>query len=434
MVSGSGNTRLRSARQALGLRSQQALADAVTQAGRSTGLRISVNARSVRRWESDNPPWPQPEHQAALEALFQRPVTDLGFTAPWADGSGSDNQQLPAKLVRSDSERAGIGGLTLAAMPARVGNAPLPVSAAREYATITAVHRRLYYVIPAKRLYEAVASHANLGASLLSAIPENARSLMASSLAESAMLAGRLAFFDLQQPEIGQASFVLGLQAAHDAHDPLLAAAVIAHMAFIPAFSGIPDRVEEAREKIRAARVFARRGPAYPEMLAWLDAAEAEIETRFGNTRKALQLIHHAEDIFEGEESRRSPAWLDWFSPTRLAGFKGNTLLVAGQLESARQALQSVLDSSANDEGFLKQRSVTVADLAAVAVAQNNPERACELAEQALDHLSLHWYATGMDRIRAVRESLSKWESLPCVREFDNHLYDWNTTINVLGG
>ena len=49
-----GNTRLRSARQALGLRSQQQLADAVTRAGKSIGLRISITARTVRRWESDS--------------------------------------------------------------------------------------------------------------------------------------------------------------------------------------------------------------------------------------------------------------------------------------------------------------------------------------------------------------------------------------------
>ena len=69
-----GNTRLRSARQALGLRSQQQLADAVTRAGNSIGLRISITARTVRRWESDAPPWPHPDHQAAVEALF-RPIS-----------------------------------------------------------------------------------------------------------------------------------------------------------------------------------------------------------------------------------------------------------------------------------------------------------------------------------------------------------------------
>lgn len=86
-----GNTRLRSARQALGLRSQQQLADAVTRAGNSIGLRVSITARTVRRWESDAPPWPQPDHQSAIEALFGRPITELGFTPPWA---GAQIRQL----------------------------------------------------------------------------------------------------------------------------------------------------------------------------------------------------------------------------------------------------------------------------------------------------------------------------------------------------
>jgi ATP/maltotriose-dependent transcriptional regulator MalT len=203
---------------------------------------------------------------------------------------------------------------------------------------------------------------------------------------------------------------------------------------------GIPERArwitgeppEEARDKIRAARAFARRGPASPEMLAWLDATEAEVETRFGDTRKALQLIHHAEDIFATEETRPSPPWLDWFSPVRLAGFKGNTLLTARQHGPARDTLQRVLEHLPEESA--KQRSVFLGDLAAVAVAENKPEEACVLAEEALDHLARYWYATGMDRIRAIRESLIKWEALPCVRRLDERLYDWNTTVSALTG
>jgi hypothetical protein len=203
-------------------------------------------------------------------------------------------------------------------------------------------------------------------------------------------------------------------------------------MAFIPAFSGTPGRAEEARDKMRAARAFARRGPASPEMLAWLDAVEAEVETRFGDTRKALQLISHAEDIFAGEEPRPSPAWLDWFSPVRLAGFKGNTLMVAHQHAAARETLQQVLDLL--PDAAVKQRSIILADLAAVAVAENDPDQACALAEDALDHLARYWYATGMDRVRAVRQSLTRWDSLPSVRRFDERLYDWNTTVSALTG
>jgi len=100
-----GNTRLRSARQALGLRSQQQLADAVTRAGKSIGLRISITARTVRRWESDAPPWPHPDHQAAVEALFQRPISELGFTPPWA-GAESDSSQPGAARFLPASRQA----------------------------------------------------------------------------------------------------------------------------------------------------------------------------------------------------------------------------------------------------------------------------------------------------------------------------------------
>jgi hypothetical protein len=280
------------------------------------------------------------------------------------------------------------------------------------------------------RLHDAVARHAGLGAALLPAVPEAARASLAAAVSESSLLAGRVEFFDLQQPETAQASFVAALQAAQDARDPLLGSASLAHMAFIPAFSGAAGRAEEARDKMRAARAFARRGPASPEMLAWLDAVEAEIETRFGDTRKALHLISRAEDIFAHQEPRPSPPWLDWFSPVRLAGFKGNTLIVARQAAAARETLQGVLDQL--PENAAKQRSVTLADLAAAAVADDDPEQACTLAESALEHLAQHWYATGMDRVRAVRQSLTRWESLPCVRRLDERLYDWDTTVSAL--
>jgi tetratricopeptide (TPR) repeat protein len=310
--------------------------------------------------------------------------------------------------------------------------AALPASVVADYISITSAHRRLYYSVPATRLHEPVAAHANLGTGLISTVPDAARTSLAASVAESGMLAGRLEFFDLRQPEEAQYSFVIALQAAQDARDPLLGSAILAHMAFIPAFSQAKDRAEEARDKIRAARAFSRRGPASPEMMAWLDAVEAEVETLFGDTRKALRLISHAEDVLASGEKLPSPAWLDWFSPARLAGFKGNALMIDGQFGLARATLQQVLDKSTASEA--KQRSVTLADLAAVAVAEGDPDQACAFAEAALESLARYWYATGMDRVRAVRETLTRWDSLPCVRQLDERLYDWNTTVNSLIG
>src|SRR6202008_2072166 len=138
-------------------------------------------------------------------------------------------------------------------------------------------------------------------------------------------------------------------------------------------------------DKIRAARAFARRANASADVLAWLDAVEAEVETRFGDTRRALRLIHHAEQALASTDDRPSPDWFDWFSETRLAGFKGNTLMVAGQGRAARQTLERVLEELPEDA--VKQRAVTLADLAASAVIEKQPERACEYLEAALDQL-----------------------------------------------
>jgi len=166
-------------------------------------------------------------------------------------------------------------------------------------------------------------------------------------------------------------------------------------------------------------------------MIAWLDAVEAEVETRFGDTRRALSLIHHAEETFAAADERPSPPWLDWFSETRLAGFKGNTLMVAGRGREARETLETVLSDLPDDA--IKQRSIILADLAAASVIEKAPERACEYLTSALDQLGRYWYATAMDRVKVVRQSLRAWESLPAVRKLDERLYDWHTTVNVYG-
>jgi transcriptional regulator with XRE-family HTH domain len=422
-----GNTRLRAARQALGLRSQQQLAEAVTRAGAQIGLRnVSITERTVRRWESENPPWPQPDHQAAIEHLFGRPVTELGFTPPWA--AEETAHQRPERTPTPGAIAVGRG--TLGAFPRRELADPLPGAIAADFITITSAYRRMYWTVPPAQLHDAVATHVRLGIVLIVAVPEAARRSLAAAISESSLLAGRIEFFDMQNPQAAQQSFIVALQAAQDANDSLLGAAVLAHMVFLPAFSGDSRRAEEARDKIRAARTFARRASAPPEMLAWLDAVEAETETRFGDTHKALQLIRHAEEIYMTQEPRPLPVWLDSFSPIRLAGFKGNTLLMDGQVGPAKETLQRVLDQLPNDDA--KQRSVFLGDLAAVAVSEGNPEEACRLSEVALDQLARTWYATGMARVRAVRESLSQWESLPCVRRLDERLYDWNTTVSAL--
>jgi hypothetical protein len=302
-----------------------------------------------------------------------------------------------------------------------------PATAADDYAAVTRSHRRLYWSVAPATLHPAALAHATFGCALLPETVGQTRTRIAAALAETWLLSGRIEFFDMRDADRAQQTLLRALQAAGEADDPLLGAAILAHTAFIPGWAG--ER-EAAVERMVAARTYARRGPASAELLAWLDAVEAECETRCGNTRTALHLIGHAEDVLAAGSEHSSPEWLDWFSPVRLSAFKGNTQLKARHLPQARETLLGVLD--ALDPAEEKQATVVLGDLAAVEAAAGDPEAACGYALRALDQLERTWYAMGMDRVREVRRTLAPHQHEQCVRDLDDRLYGWSTTVSAL--
>ncbi|MFE5974323.1 transcriptional regulator [Streptomyces sp. NPDC056460] len=400
-----GNVKLRAARIAAGYGTQEALADAV-----------DVAVRQVRRWESSTPPWPRDAVQRKLTSLLGQDMESLGFTPP-ASVPGQRDAQARELPRTQGMVTVPVPGITL--QPATVGD---------DYADVTRRHRRLYWTVAPATLHPAVVAHTTLGCALLPETAGVTRRTVAAALAESFLLAGRIEFFDSRQPAAAKETWTRALQAAGQADDQLLGAAILAHTAFLPGWAG--DR-QAAVERMTAARTYARRGPASAPLLAWLDAVEAECETRCGHIQTALTLLGHAEDVLAAGTEHASPAWLDWFGPVRLAAFKGHTQLAAGHLPQARQTLIQVLDALEPRED--KQRTVILGDLAAVEAADRNPEKACEYAVAALDQLRRTWYSTGMDRVREVRRALTPWQHETCVRDLDDRLYDWETTVSALG-
>ncbi|MCX5258642.1 helix-turn-helix domain-containing protein [Streptomyces canus] len=401
-----GNTRLKAARLAAGYASQQALADT-----------LGVGVRQVRRWESDTPPWPQPEIAQALTRMLGQDLESLGFSPPV--GVQPDRGRRTALTTTA----AVVG---LAAVP-RQAVAMQPATVAQDFEAVTRSHRHLYWSVAPATLHPAALAHAALGCALLPETAGQTRQLIAAALAETYLLAGRIEFFDLRDADRAQQTLLRALQAAGEADAPLLGAGILAHTAFIPGWAG--DR-DAAVERMVAARTYARRGPASAELLAWLDAVEAECETRCGHTRTALHLIGHAESVLQAGSEHENPEWLDWFSPARLAAFKGNTQLKAGHLPQARTTLLGVLDQL--DPSEEKQATVVLGDLAAVEAATGDPNAACAFALRALDQLERTWYAMGMDRVREVRRALAPHQHERCVRELDDRLYGWTTTVSAL--
>ncbi|MHA6631702.1 hypothetical protein ACU61A_40230 [Pseudonocardia sichuanensis] len=217
---------LKAARLASGFGSQEGLAAALTAAADELGLRgVSIGPRQVRRWESADPPWPQPHHQQILTHVLGLRMDELGFVAPWSEGEPPPDRRRPAPPRR----------------PTAAGSRQRPThpsSVASDYVAVTVAHRRLYWSVDPAHLLASVQEQVGLGALLLRETDGTVRDRIAGALAESALLAGRIEFFDLRRPDAAAETFTCALQFAGEADDQLLGAAILAHAAFVPGWAG----------------------------------------------------------------------------------------------------------------------------------------------------------------------------------------------------
>lgn len=406
-----------------------------------------LNAETIRRWESGQR-WPEPRYRKHLVLIFNMPASELGLLTAdelalrpdppsmpglWLDTRTVESVVRKVLLVTQGND-AGAGwgqpwsGLLDASMapllsygvPAptdtgaltREPGGRLDVRSVDAYAEITTSHRKLYWQATARELLPSVAAHAQLGAGMLrsSTGSDQAVRQMAAALSESALLAARLAFFDLRQVDAALRAFALAEEAVELAQDHALAAAVSAHRAFVPGFAG---EVQPADDFLQAAHAHARYG-AGPLLRSWLHCVDAEISARTGRADNSLNRIRAAEDSLVS--SGHDPQWLDYFNPSRLAGFAGNALLLAGNHQAAAIRLETALSSLT--DGERKQRPVLLFDLA-IAQAPNDAAQALATAHEACDVLAEDWYATAVDRVPAIHTAL---QATPYATELDDRV------------
>ncbi len=328
-----GNARLRAARQALGIRSQAALADAVTNTARGIGLRISINPRTVRRWESASPPWPHPEHARALEAVFHRPLTELGFTPPWADEQSTRQVHGLAPTTHPDSSQpihqSGRQHLLFPPLLQPITQrSPLAIGVSTGPFRLRDCTDQLLNM-PTLAPSSSRTCRPRTGHSSPPQYPNRVSSQAVSNSSTSNNLNSHNRASPLLSRPLTKLTMPCSAQQRWHIWLLLLRS---------PAKSHAP-RMHATRSELPEHSPGAPTRPLI--VLAWLDAVEAEVETRFGDTRRALRLIHHAEQVLASTDDRPSPDWFDWFSKTRLDGFKGNTLMVAGQGRAARETLEA---------------------------------------------------------------------------------------------
>lgn len=286
-------------------------------------------------------------------------------------------------------------------------------------AALTATYQRLYHDAAPQLLMTPIKAHLQTVDGLLSGgVGSNARRVLLANLSQVAQLAGRLSFFDLQDPLTARGYFMTAYDSAVSAGDASLAAGALGHLVFVPAAA---NQWSAATDHLERARAHAVAGA--PSIISsWLAAVSSEIHANAGDDRSARIAIDDAKRALESSSPTVVPEWFDYYDATRLHGFEGYALLRGGHTATAVQHLEEALtrlESSAT-----KQRTVFLTDLAAANVLQGDIDRACDLAAQAAIELRARRYATCVSRLRDFRSSVHPYRTSRAVRELDRAMVE----------
>ena len=379
-----------------------------------------LTANTVRRWETGNR-WPEPRFRKHLVVIFGMTASGLGLLTPdelAIRPAGHVVTEIRRLMSMAEEEIHGAGLDRVAFLRGLVGLGSLPLvghltggdeyerieaptghgrpadaGSARAYARIIAGQRELYWSSPAADLFGSAYANAQLGIRLLRATSgQQSRTILSAALAEAALLAGRLAFFDLRQPVVAQRCYDAALGATREAGDHALAAAVTGHMAFIPAFAHDTRR---GLELVEVAQQHCWYGVS-PLLRSWLHCVAAETIAHSSDPARRRRHTDLAEDAAPTTDP--APEWFDFYDASRLSGFAGYCALTTGDTHTAAAKLENALTGLAPTAS--KQRSVLLADLATAHL--DDPAHAGTLMDQALDALAGDWYATGQQRISGV--------------------------------
>jgi hypothetical protein len=315
---------------------------------------------------------------------------------------------------------AGPAGELLDRLAATPAANPLPTGV-DVVESLEALARRyvdVYHSADPEALMAPVAAHLRTVAGLLEdRARDPLRERLVRNQGEVALLAGRLAFFDLDDALTARSYYHLAVESAAEVADPLLDAVVLGHAAFLPA----------AERRFGTAASYLARGRAAlpaaegPLVRSWIAAVESEVASNAGDRQMASAALDTAERLAgEPGDGRAAPYWFDFYDATRLAGFRGYAALRFGRYEQAAAALEAA--AAGLPARSVKQRAVVTADLAAVRVRQGEVDEGCRLAGWAHRSLRDAGYATGSGRLQDFRTLVRPWKDRPSVRLLEDQL------------
>jgi hypothetical protein len=173
-------------------------------------------------------------------------------------------------------------------------------------------YQGMYHSTPPAELMIPVTAHLEVVDELAKSARGSEQGRLLRNHSQVALLAGRLSFFDLHDPMAARGYYGMAMDSSREANEPLLSAAALGHMSFIPAANG---GFSAAIDLLEGAGKHAGKTTVLP---SWLGAVESEIRAKAGDARASLLAIDRAERALS--PAREVPTWMDYYDANRLKG------------------------------------------------------------------------------------------------------------------
>jgi tetratricopeptide (TPR) repeat protein len=233
---------------------------------------------------------------------------------------------------------------------------------------------------------------------------------LAAACGEVSQLAGWVAY-DSGEHGLAQRYLTQALAYARHADDPALAAEVLAAQAHQALYLARPDEAIDLARTARAAA--ARHGSA--TLLTECLVMEAHGHAARNDAHACGAALAEAERTFDRAISEDEPTWLAYFDEAYLAARMAQCFRDLGEADHAARYARRSLDM---DGRYVRGRAFNLSLLAAAHAAQDEPERACAVGQQALDLTARLTSARSVWYVRDVVRRLRPRADVPAVRDF----------------
>lgn len=278
------------------------------------------------------------------------------------------------------------------------------------------IARRLHQLaesIPARRIDGALQRHADAVDRLARHTTQpGVRAALLRALVQTQSSGGFVAAFDLGDQRRARTRFRVALRAADQLGDPVLVALVCFRM------SGAARSGERFAEALELARTGARLvDRADPALRAALQLAIAHAHDHLGQAAQALRALDIGQALVGDPTLPRSP-WTR-VDAARFAGGRGIVEAGLGRLDLAATALETTIEAYPPGNGH---RGLMLTHLAKVRFAREAPERAIELATEALGVARSLGSRHRLAAFDMLRPDLRRYRHLAVARELADQL------------